>query len=148
MKISLGADHAGYQLKDRIAKKIAAEGHQIFDEGTYSADSVDYPDFARKVAEKVSSGAAERGILVCGTGIGMAITANKVPGVRAANISGEFEARMSREHNDLNVLTLGARVLDETEALRLVDIFLTTTFAGGRHAGRLAKIAQLENEHK
>jgi len=124
MKIALGADHAGYLLKDRIRQYVTECGHQVIDEGTNSSDSVDYPDFAVKVAEDVAAGRADRGILVCGSGIGMAITANKVPGIRAANIGSEYEAQMSREHNDLNVLTLGARVLDESDAKQIVQIWL------------------------
>ncbi len=144
MKIALGADHAGYILKDHICQFIIALGHQVIDEGTNAADSVDYPDFALKVAEIVAAGRAERGILVCGSGIGMAITANKVPGIRAANISSLYEAQMSREHNDLNVMTLGARILDENGATEIVQIWLETPFSGGRHSGRLEKIHEIE----
>jgi len=116
----------------------------VIDEGTNAADSVDYPDFALRVAENVAAGRAERGILVCGSGIGMAITANKIPGIRAANISSEYEAQMSREHNDLNVLTLGARILDENGATQIVQVWLETPFSGGRHSGRLDKIHEIE----
>jgi ribose 5-phosphate isomerase B len=144
MKISLGADHAGYLLKDRIRQYVTERGYQVVDEGTNTSDSVDYPDYALKVAEDVAAGRAERGILVCGSGIGMAITANKVTGIRAANISNAYEAQMSREHNDLNVLTLGARILNETDAMHIVQIWLDTPFSGGRHTGRLDKIHQIE----
>jgi ribose 5-phosphate isomerase B len=144
MKIALGADHAGYLLKDRIRQYVIERGHQVIDQGTNSSDSVDYPDLAVKVAQDVASGRAERGILVCGSGIGMAITANKVPGIRAANVCSEYEAQMSREHNNLNVLTLGARVLDEANATRIVQIWLDTPFSGGRHSGRLEKIHDIE----
>ncbi len=144
MKIALGADHAGYLLKDYIRQYVIERGHQVIDEGTNAADSVDYPDFAVRVAENVAAGRAERGILVCGSGIGMAITANKVPGIRAANISSQYEAQMSREHNDLNVLTLGARILDESGATQIVQIWLDTPFSGGRHSGRLEKIHEIE----
>ena len=147
MKIALGADHAGYLLKDRIRQYVAECGHQVIDEGTNSSDSVDYPDFAVKVAQDVAAGRADRGILVCGSGIGMAITANKVPGIRAANIGSEYEAQMSREHNDLNVLTLGARILDEAGAKEIVQIWLETPFSGGRHTGRLEKIHDIEQAH-
>jgi len=147
MKIALGADHAGYLLKDRIRQYIADRGHQVIDEGTNSSDSVDYPDYAAKVAEDVASGRAERGILVCGSGIGMAIAANKVPGIRAANIGNEYEAQMSREHNNLNVLTLGARILDETGAKQIVQIWIDTPFSGGRHSSRLDKIHDIEKAH-
>ena len=144
MKIALGADHAGYLLKDRIRQYIADRGHTVVDEGTNTSDSVDYPDYALKVAGDVAAGRVERGILVCGSGIGMAITANKVKGIRAANISSAYEAQMSREHNDLNVLTLGARILDENDAMHIVQIWLDTPFSGGRHTGRLGKIQEFE----
>jgi ribose 5-phosphate isomerase B len=147
MRIALGADHAGYLLKDRIRQYISDRGHQVIDEGTNTSDSVDYPDYALKVAEDVTAGRAERGILVCGSGIGMAITANKVPGIRAANICSEYEAQMSREHNNLNVLTLGARILDENSAQHIVQIWLDTPFSGGRHSGRLDKIRDIEKAH-
>jgi ribose 5-phosphate isomerase B len=144
MKLALGADHAGYLLKDRIRQYVMERGHLVLDEGTNTSDSVDYPDFAQRVAEDVSAGRAERGILVCGSGIGMAIAANKVPGIRAANISNAYEAQMSREHNDLNVLTLGARILDEADAMHIVQIWLDTPFSGGRHTGRISKISDIE----
>ncbi len=144
MKISLGADHAGYLLKDRIRQYISERGYLVIDEGTNTSDSVDYPDFAVRVAEDVAAGRAERGILVCGSGIGMAITANKIPGIRAANISNAYEAQMSREHNDLNILTLGARILNESDAMHIVQIWLDTPFSGGRHTGRLDKIREIE----
>ncbi len=144
MKLALGADHAGYLLKDRIRQYVMERGHLVLDEGTNTSDSVDYPDFAQRVAEDVSAGRAERGILVCGSGIGMAIAANKVPGIRAANISSAYEAQMSREHNDLNVLTMGARILDEADAMHIVQIWLDTPFSGGRHTGRITKIAEIE----
>ncbi len=144
MKIALGADHAGFELKQKIKDHLLGKGLQIQDEGTNSGDSVDYPDFARMVGEDVTHGRANLGILVCGTGIGMAIAANKVTGIRAANVSNEFEAQMSREHNDANVVTLGARILDEVTALKLVDKFLETPFAGGRHQNRVNKIMSIE----
>jgi len=147
MKIALGADHAGYLLKDRIRQYVVERGYQVIDEGTSTSDSVDYPDYAVKVAEDVSAGRAERGILVCGTGIGMAIAANKVPGIRAAHINSEYEAQISREHNNLNILTLGARILDEGAAKRIVQIWLDTPFSGGRHSARLEKIHEIEKAH-
>jgi len=147
MKIAMGADHAGYLLKDRIRQYVTDRGHQVIDEGTNTSDSVDYPDYALKVAEDVAAGRAERGILVCGSGIGMAITANKVPGIRAANISNVYEAQVSREHNNLNVLTLGGRILDETDAAHIVQIWLDTPFSGGRHSGRVEKIHEIEKAY-
>jgi ribose 5-phosphate isomerase B len=144
MKIAFGADHAGYILKDYLRQYVSDRGHQVIDEGTNTSDSVDYPDYAVKVAGDVASGRAERGILVCGSGIGMAITANKIPGIRAANICSEYEAQMSREHNNLNVITLGARILDKEHAEQIVQIWLDTPFSGGRHSGRLEKIHEIE----
>jgi ribose 5-phosphate isomerase B len=144
MRIAMGADHAGYELKNKIRDYLKQQGFDVQDEGTNAADSVDYPDFAAKVGNDVASHAADRGILVCGSGIGMAISANKVHGVRAANITSEYEAQMSREHNDLNVLTLGARILDEAKALKIVDLWLKTQFAGDRHQRRIQKMMAIE----
>jgi ribose 5-phosphate isomerase B len=146
MKIALGADHAGYQLKDQIKQHLQLQGVDVRDEGTSSSESVDYPDYARTVAHDVSEQRADLGILVCGSGIGMAITANKVDGIRAANVSTEYEAQMSREHNNANVLALGARIITADDALRIVDKWLTTPFAGGRHERRVEKIMAIEKE--
>lgn len=146
MRIALGADHAGYELKDRIKHHLQQRGVDVRDEGTNSSESVDYPDFARMVAYDVYEGRADLGILVCGSGIGMAISANKVGGIRAANASTEYEAQMSREHNNANVLTLGARILPAEQALKIVDAWLAATFAGGRHQRRVEKIAAIEDE--
>jgi ribose 5-phosphate isomerase B len=146
MKIALGADHAGYQLKDQIKEHLEQQGISVRDEGTSSAESVDYPDYARVVAHDVSQHLADLGILVCGSGIGMAITANKVDGIRAANVSTEYEAQMSREHNNANVLALGARIISVDEAFRIVDTWLATQFAGGRHERRMEKIMAIEKE--
>jgi ribose 5-phosphate isomerase B len=144
MRIAIGADHAGFVLKEKLRRALAAEGHQVTDLGTDSTEACDYPDFARAVAREVSSGACERGILVCSTGIGMAIAANKVDGVRAAPAECVDEVRLTRGHNDANVLTLGARYVDEIRALDLAHVFLSARFAGGRHARRLEKIAAME----
>ena len=146
MKVAIGADHAGFELKEKIRKLLAGQGIEVADEGTFSADSVDYPDYARNVAEAVARNGAQRGILVCGSGIGMAMAANKVHGIRAAHVTTEQEARLSREHNDANVLTLGGRVLDHDAALRIVQTFLNTKFEGGRHQRRVDKIAALERD--
>ena len=145
MRIALGADHAGYELKNLIKAHLEQQGYNVLDQGTNGPESVDYPDFARRVAEDVVAGAVDRGILVCGTGIGMCISANKVHGIRAANCSSEFEVHMSREHNDANVLALGARVLTPEKALPLVDLFLKTSFEGGRHQRRVDKMMAIEN---
>src|SRR5216684_8091182 len=131
MRIALGADHAGYQLKDQIKQHLLQPDIDVRDEGTSSAESVDYTDYARAVSHEVSEQRADFGILVCGSGIGMAITANKVDGIRAANVSTEYEAQMSREHNNANVLALGARILKDEDAFKIVDKWLATEFAGG-----------------
>jgi len=144
MNVALGADHAGYELKDAIKGVLDALGASYHDFGTGSADSVDYPDFAHLVADAVSTGRFDRGILVCGSGIGMAIAANKVPGVRASVITDVNGARLAREHNDLNVLTIGARVTPADTAAEIVRTFLATDFANGRHALRVGKIHQIE----
>jgi ribose 5-phosphate isomerase B len=146
MKIALGADHAGFELKERIRQHLLKQGVDVKDQGTNSGESVDYPDFARLVGEEVARKNADWGILVCGSGIGMAMAANKVPGIRAARATSELEAQLSREHNDANVLTVGARLSDEATALKIVDRWLQTPFAGGRHARRVEKIAALERE--
>jgi len=145
MKIALGADHAGFELKEQLKQHLLSAGAQVEDRGTNSNDSVDYPDFARTVGEEVAAQKANFGILVCGTGIGMSIAANKIPGVRAANVTSAESARLSREHNDANVLALGARLLDPAIATQIVDVWLATAFAGGRHQRRVEKIVQLED---
>lgn len=144
MRIALGADHAGVVLKERLKRRLDERGIAYTDFGTSTTDSVDYPDFATAVGRDVVSGACDRGVLVCGTGIGMAIAANKVPGVRAAPVVDEKSAVLSREHNDANILALGARVTNEDLALRLLDLFLDTPFTGGRHQRRVDKIAALD----
>jgi ribose 5-phosphate isomerase B len=146
MKIALGADHAGFELKNQIKQHLTGQAIEVEDIGTSTSDSVDYPDFARNVAERVIDHRADFGMLVCGTGIGMCISANKVPGIRAANCDSIFTAQMAREHNDANVLTLGARVLQPEAATVIVDTWLKTTFAGGRHQRRVDKIHQIEQQ--
>ncbi len=145
MKIIVGADHAGYGFKAAVAAQLKEEGHEVVDAGTTSRDSVDYPDYGIRVAQAVASGEARYGILVCGTGIGMSIVANKFPGVRAALCHDPETAAVSRRHNDANVLVLGERALaDEKKALEIVKSWLSTPFDGGRHQARLDKIAELE----
>lgn len=146
MKIALGADHAGYELKNIIRQHLEQLGIEVQDQGAHTADSVDYPDYARLVALDVSRSRADKGILVCGSGIGMAISANKIAGIRAANVTSRYEAQMSREHNDANVLALGARILNPHDALQIVDAWLATPFGGGRHQRRVEKIAAIEEE--
>jgi len=144
--IALGADHAGWPLKEVVKAWLTGRGNEVLDFGTHTADSVDYPDYATVVADAVSDGTAERGILVCGTGIGMTIAANKVPGVRAATCADVYTARMAREHNDTNVLALGARVIGHEEAFEIVRVWLETAFAGDRHARRVEKLAAIERK--
>jgi len=146
MRIAIGADHAGFELKNQLGDALRQTGHDVCDFGTNSAESADYPDYAARVAKAVSSGTAERGVLVCGTGVGMSIAANKVSGVRAALGVTPEEVRLTRAHNDANVLTLGARFTELPLAQQLLQTFLETPFEGGRHARRVAKIAQLEDE--
>jgi ribose 5-phosphate isomerase B len=146
MKVAIGADHAGFLLKERLRLRLEQAAHQVLDEGTHSAESCDYPDFAARVAGDVVAGRADRGILVCGSGVGMSIAANKVAGIRAALGTVPEEVRLSRAHNDVNILTLGARFIEEPAAEALVDVFLDTAFDGGRHARRVAKSAALEGK--
>jgi ribose 5-phosphate isomerase B len=145
MRLVIASDHAGLALKNQLLEKLRADNlHTVDDLGTYTLASVDYPDFAVLVAKAVSSGQADRGILVCGTGQGMAMTANRIAGVRAAVVGDCFTAKATREHNNANVLCLGERVTGVGLALEILDLFLKTDFAGGRHAGRVAKITALD----
>lgn len=144
MRIAIGADHAGVALKEHVKQVLKARNIPFEDVGTLSTESVDYPDFAETVSRRVASGEFDRGILTCGSGIGMAIAANKVAGIRAASIQDEESARLSREHNDINVLTLGERTTDPNTARRIIELFLDTPFAGGRHQRRVDKINALD----
>jgi ribose 5-phosphate isomerase B len=146
--IALGADHAGFTLKQHLKAWLADRGHAVLDLGTSSPEAVDYPDFAIAVARAVQSGTVQRGILVCGSGIGMAITANKIAGVRAAVAGDAGTARLCREHNDANVLALGARRTGVETAVEIVQVWLETPFAGGRHGRRLDKLAALETARR
>lgn len=146
MRIAIGCDHAGFLLKEELKAYLQALGHEVEDMGTHSLESVDYPDYARQVAEAVAQGKVERGIVICGTGIGSSIVANKVPGVRAALCHESYTARMSREHNDSNVLALGGRVLGVELAKEIVQVWLASEFQGGRHALRVEKIRTIERE--
>jgi ribose 5-phosphate isomerase B len=144
MRIAIGADHAGFVLKEYLRRELERKGHEVADSGTHSAASCDYPDYAATVAHDVAEGRAERGILICSTGAGMSIAANKVHGIRAALGTTPDEVRLVRLHNDANILTLGAKYLEQPAAEALVDAFLATAFDGGRHSRRLAKIAAIE----
>lgn len=145
--ISLGCDHGGYELKEAIKKSLEEKGIEYKDHGTHSKESVDYPQFALAVAESVTNGESECGIICCGTGIGVSIVANKVPGVRAAVVGDVFSARATKEHNNANVLCLGARVTGEGLALLVVDEWLKAEFQGGRHQDRIDLIRKVEDKY-
>ena len=145
MKIAMASDHAGYELKEAVKRWLVAEGHQVEDVGTHSDDSVDYPPLAADAARMVATGGAERGVLVCGSGNGVAITANKIAGIRAVNAHDVEEAEMSRRHNDANVVTLAGGRLDSATAERIVEKFLETGFDGGRHERRVGEITEIES---
>lgn len=140
MKIALGSDHAGFNLKEKIKTHLLKQGHNVEDCGPFSGERSDYPDFAKQVARRISEGSTERGVLVCGSGIGMCVAANRFKGVRAAVLRDANDAELSRGHNNANVACLGARITADDEATKLVDIFLTTPFEGGRHEARVKKI--------
>jgi len=144
MRVAIGADHAGYALKETLAMYMRKRGIEVIDFGTHGPDPVDYPDYARVVAEAVARGEADFGVLICGTGVGMAITANKVAGIRAAAVSDVYSARMSRAHNDANILCMGGRVVGPGLAIEILETWLRTPFEGGRHARRVEKIRALE----
>jgi ribose 5-phosphate isomerase B len=145
-RIAVGADHAGFRLKQLLADRLRALGHEVFDLGTLNEERVDYPDFAVAVARSVAGGEAELGVLVCGSGVGVSIAANKVAGIRAATVHDFTSARLAREHNDANIVCLGARFLGEQVAIDALDAFLGATFEGGRHVDRVAKISALDAE--
>jgi len=144
LRIAVGADHAGFHIKEAIKTYLEGAGHTVSDAGTWSEESVDYPDYAKKVAEEVAKGEAQLGILACGSGIGMAIAANKVAGIRAATGNDLITARTAREQNNVNVLTIGGRLVEPAQAVELVRAFLAGTFKGGRHQRRNDKIAAME----
>jgi len=149
MRVVIGSDHAGYDQKERIKAHLAEQGHEVTDVGTANGDeSVDYPDYAIAASRMVASGSVEMGVLVCGTGIGMAIAANKVRGARAANVTDVEFAHLAREHNNANIVTVSARFVPEQVNEDIVDTFLATPFAGGRHAGRVGKITAVESEER
>ncbi len=148
MKVAIASDHRGYHLKEKVISLLKAEGHDVQDLGPSTEESVDYPDFAALVAGHVSDGSADRGVLICGTGIGMAITANKFPHVRAAACVDEVTAELSRRHNDLNVLCLSGDLISSRVTERLVQIWMNTEFEGGRHQRRVDKITQYEEQQR
>ena len=146
MKIAIGCDHGGLEHKDAIVAHLKERGFEVKDSGIYENHSVDYPDIAVKVCADITSGECQRGILVCGTGIGMSLAANKVKGIRAAAVSEHFSAKYTRLHNDSNVLCLGGRVIGVGTALELVDLFVDTEFEGGRHENRVNKVMAIEKD--
>ncbi len=148
MRVALGADHAGVHLKDAVRALLESRGLEVQDFGTVGEGSVDYPDYAAQVGRAVAAGQADLGVLACGTGLGMAIAANKIDGVRAAPVIDLESARLAREHNDANILALGARVTTADTALQIVSTFLDTPFGGGRHQRRLDKITALEHDRQ
>jgi ribose 5-phosphate isomerase B len=147
MKIVVAADHVGFVLKEQVLEYLRSRGFEVEDCGPSNAESVDYPDFAEKVAAQVAAKQADRGVLVCGTGIGMMLAANKVLGIRAVVANDTLSARMGREHNDANVLTMGARMIDAANMRQIVDAWLSTPFAGGRHARRVQKIQAIDQRY-
>jgi ribose 5-phosphate isomerase B len=144
-RIAIGSDHAGYEAKELMKRELAALGIEVVDVGAHGLESVDYPDFGAAVGRSVASGEVERGVLVCGSGIGISMAANKVAGVRAALCWNEETARLAREHNDANILCFGARFIEPQLAARMARIFMETEFAGGRHQGRVEKLSQLDH---
>jgi len=147
LRLAIGSDHAGFELKEYIKRVLAAKGYTLIDAGTDTNNSVDYSDFGFKVANLVSGGEADKGILICGTGVGMSIVANKVKGIRASLAFDMYTAMQSRKHIDANILVLGARVTGQGLAEEIVDVWLNTPFEGGRHEKRVEKIMQYEAEH-
>jgi len=146
--IAIGSDHAGFNLKYIIIQYLESKGYKYIDFGTNSSESVDYPDFAQKVTESIITAQCDKGILICGTGIGISIAANKVPGIRAALCTDSFMAKMSREHNNSNVLALGARVLGDGLALDIIETWLSSDFTEGKHTNRINKISSIEQKYK
>jgi ribose 5-phosphate isomerase B len=146
VRIAVGADHAGYAVKERIKEELQKDGYEVIDFGTHTGESVDYPDYAQQVARSVAQAETSRGVLVCGTGLGMAITANKFRGIRAATCNDTYTARMAAEHTDANVLCVGARVVDADHAVAIVHEWLKGKFGGERHQRRIDKIAELERQ--
>ena len=146
MKISIGSDHGAFAMKEHLKQYLTEQGHQVVDCGTYSTDSCDYADFAKAAAQLVASGECDRGIVMCTTGVGISIAANKVRGIRCALCSEPYSAEMTRRHNDANMLAMGGALIGPNMADRIVDVFLGTEFEGGRHARRVGKIMAIENE--
>ncbi len=146
--IGISSDHGGYELKESIYEHLKNKGYQIYNMGCFNKNSADYPDYALLMGESLRKGEIDLGILICGTGIGMSISANKIPGIRAALCHDTYMAKMAREHNDANILVLGGRTTGKNISLRITEVFMSTEFAGGRHKRRLDKIAEIEEKYK
>jgi ribose 5-phosphate isomerase B len=146
-RIALGADHAGFRLKEKVRDYLTKKGYEVEDQGPATPDPVDYPDLAEKVAARVAAKEADYGVVVCGTGLGVAMAANKIPGIRAATCNDTLSAHFARAHNDANVLALGGRLADEATAEKILDTWFATPFEGGRHQRRIDKIAQIDQKH-
>ncbi|MBO7215221.1 MAG: ribose 5-phosphate isomerase B [Clostridia bacterium] len=146
MKIAFGCDHGGFPAKEAVIEYLVGAGHEVLDAGTFSDESCDYPDYAIKVCNAVVDGSCDRGVLICGTGIGMSIAANKINGIRCAHVTDVFSADATRKHNDTNVIALGARITSVETIVKCVDIFLNTEFEGGRHENRVKKVMDLERK--
>lgn len=147
MKLAFGCDHGGFVAKEKVFEYLNANGHEVIDYGTFSTDSCNYVDFAELVSDAVAKKQVEKGILICGTGIGMSIASNKFKGVRCAHVTDAFSAEMTRRHNDTNVIALGARITSIEDIVKFIDIFLNTEFEGGRHEQRVGKICSLEDKN-
>ena len=147
VRVALGGDHAGFTRKEKVREYLTKKGYAVEDHGPVTPDPVDYPDFAEKVAASVAAKETDYGVLVCGTGLGVAIAANKVPGIRAATCNDTLSAMYARSHNDANVLAMGGRMTDEATAEKILDIWFSTAFEGGRHQSRIDKISQLDKKH-
>ncbi len=146
MKIAFACDHGGFSAKEEVINYLKANGYSVKDFGTFSEESCDYPEYAQAVCKSVLSGESDKGVLICGTGIGMSIVANKIKGIRCAHVTDIFSAEMTRRHNNTNVIALGARITETNEIIKLIDKFLTTEFDGGRHQIRVDKISKVEEE--
>ncbi len=140
MKVAFGCDHGGFPAKNEVIEFLTEKGYEVIDCGTFSDESCDYPDYAEKVCKLVTENECEKGVLICGTGIGMSIVANKIKGIRCAHVTDAFSAEMTRRHNDTNVIALGARITETPDIIKYIDIFLNTSFDGGRHATRVEKV--------
>ncbi len=146
-RIAVGSDHAGFDLKEKVRRYLEDKGYEVEDHGTTSANSVDYPDYAERVGARVAAGDVDFGVVMCGTGLGVAMAANKIPGIRAAPCNDTLSAHLARSHNDANILAMGGRLIDESTAQKILDVWFSTPFEGGRHQRRVEKIAAIDERH-